>query len=180
MFGLGCGRFGGRFFGLLGLLLFAALFLLAGGLLLAVAGAGGIRGKALLKGLVHLRDVGKAHGLGLLSGLLGGKRRFVGDDGRDDEIVAHGVALHILLQLLAQLIGGLIAVFGVEGAGFLDDLGKLIVRIQRRRQLLPLQAAVLCGFGAGLLVFKGGVAAVVDAVEQHAHGIQVDGRVEAA
>ena len=95
-------------------------------------------------------------------------------------MVADRVALHILLEGDAHLVRRLVAVLGLVGAGLLDDLGQLVVCIERGGQGIALEPAGVRGLGGGLLILEGSVVAVVDPVEDHAEGVDVHGGVQAA
>ena len=139
------------------------------------ARAGKVRGKARAELLVELLRVRHAGRRVLPVRLrLGRERRLRRDDGRHDERVRHLVALHIIDQRLLQLRRGLEAILRTRSAGLQDDGSQLIIGIDRRRHGLAGQAELVRHGLARGLVFKRAVVAVIDAVEQHADGIQVD------
>ena len=120
-----------------------------------------VRREILLEVLGHRLAVRELHRLDLAG------------DRRDDQRVVRLVALHVLDQGLLHLVRVLIAVFWLEGARFVDDLCHLIVGVHRRGQILARDAELVRRLGRRALIFKRRVVAVVDAVEDQAHGVDV-------
>lgn len=138
---------------------------------------GGVGGEALLEVVGHLLGVGKLDRLDLLLGVrvdgLG-----LALDGRDDQRVGGLVALAVFQQRLLQLLRRLIPVLGLEGAGLQHNVRHLIIGVHRGRQLLAGDAQLVRRAGGGLFILKRAVVAVVDAVEDHADGIDVGRRLD--
>ena len=137
----------------------------------------GVGGEALLEVVGHLLGVGKLDRLDLLLGVrvdgLG-----LALDGRDDQRVGGLVALAVFQQRLLQLLRRLIPVLGLEGAGLQHNVRHLIIGVHRGRQLLAGDAQLVRRAGGGLFILKRAVVAVVDAVEDHADGIDVGRRLD--
>ena len=141
--------------------------------------AGKVRGEALAEILVQSVGVGHAHGR-ILGGFLRcfrGQRLGGSDDGRHNQGVGDLVALHIQGDGLLELLGRLVAVLLLEGAGLQNDARQLVVGVDGRGQGLTGHAQLIRHGLPGVLVLKGTVVAVVDAVEHHAQRVQVNGGV---
>ena len=133
----------------------------------------------LLEVVRHLLGVGKLDGLHLFLGVRVDLLRLA-LDGRDDECVGGFVALAVVEQGLLHFLRRLIAVLRLERAGLEDDLRHLIVGVHGRRQRLAGHAQLVRGARGGLFVLKRAVVAVIDAVEDHADGIDIGRRLDAA
>ena len=140
---------------------------------------GRIRRKALFEVVRHLLGVGKLDRLNLFF-RIGVDRFRLALDGRDDQRVGGLVALAVFQQRLLQLLRGLVAVFGLEGACLQQNVRHFVIRIHGGRQLLAGHAQLVRCAGGGFLVLKRAVVAVIDAIEDHADGINVGRRLERA
>ena len=136
-----------------------------------------VRREVFLEVVGHRLAVRELHRLDLVLGVWVDRFELAGDR-RDNQCVVRLVAFHVLDQGLLHLVRVLIAILRLERARLVDDLRHLIVGVHRRGQILARDAELVRRLGRRALIFKRRVVAVIDAVEDQAHGVDVRRRLD--
>ena len=140
---------------------------------------GCIRREVLLEIICHLLGVSELDRFDLLFSAGVDLLRF-SLKGRDDQRIGGFIALAVFQQRLLKFLRSLIAVFGLERTGLQQNIRHFIIRIHGSRQLFTGHTQLVRGAGGSFFVLKRAVVAVIDAVEDHADGINVGRRLDRA